>query len=56
MAMKTKVCIDCNMSKHIHGLHRHYAKPFGVVWLYAKHHHRLHATLPEMMEGHALPD
>ena len=40
-------CLFCGSAEHVHGHHRDYSKPLDVVWLCARCHHRLHATLPE---------
>ena len=39
-------CLFCE-STEVHAHHKDYDKPFDVIWLCPKCHHRLHAAFPE---------
>ena len=41
--LKKGRCKMCRTTKGVHAHHTDYSKPLVVIWLCAKHHHRLHA-------------
>ena len=41
-----EACLFCE-GQEVHAHHRDYSRPFDVIWLCPKCHHRLHANFPE---------